>query len=130
MSTAPQLDTDTLRILEKRRYQAMIDGDVETLDSLLSDKAIYTHSNGARDTKQTYLAKVADGLFRFLRIEHSIDQIVVANNCALVVGSMRATVILAGVEKELNNAALAVWTRDADGRWRLLGYQPTVLPSD
>lgn len=47
---APTATTE-IKTLEDRRYKAMLNNDVATLDQLLSDKLVYTHSNGQRDTK-------------------------------------------------------------------------------
>ena len=40
---------------------------------------------------------------------------------------MHADLTAGGTRKTLANRALAVWGR-GDGEWRLLAYQPTVLP--
>lgn len=120
--------SDAIRRLEDRRYQAMIDGDVETLDELCSPDLIYTHSRGERDTKRTYLEAVRSGAIRYGHIEHPIARILVHGDCALVWGEMHATAWVGNEERTLANSALAVWTR-GDGEWRLAGYQPTPLPS-
>src|SRR5580693_3127631 len=64
-----------IRQLEDERYQAMLDGDVETLGRLLSARLTYTHSNGARDTKESYLQKVRDGYFVYRSVTHPVDRI-------------------------------------------------------
>ena len=50
-----------IRELENRRYQAMADADIASLDELLSADLVYGHSDASRDSKQSYLDKVADG---------------------------------------------------------------------
>jgi hypothetical protein len=40
---------------------------------------------------------------------------------------MHADLTAGGVQKTLANRCLAVWVR-SDGDWKLLGYQPTVIP--
>ena len=42
--------------LEDRRVQAMIDNDFGTLDKLLGDDLVYTHSTGQSDTRAEYIA--------------------------------------------------------------------------
>jgi ketosteroid isomerase-like protein len=122
-------DEDLIRELEVRRYRAMLDADVDTLSELLADDLVYTHSNAQSDDKTSYLAKVADGTFDYRHIEHPIERIIIAGDCAVVTGQMHGTVVLAGTEKALHNSALAVWSRAANAGWRLLAYQPTVLPA-
>lgn len=66
-------DNETKQIiaLEKRRYQAMLDGDLATLSDLCSDKLYYIHSNGDRDDKESYLAKVRSNVFVYHNIYSS-----------------------------------------------------------
>lgn len=118
---------DLIRGLENQRYQAMLDGDVDTLESLLSDNLVYTHSFGDRDTKRTYLDRVRSGFFVYNTIEHPVEHLFVTTDCAVVVGQMRATVINNGESKSLNNACLAVWAQEG-AAWRFLAYQPTPNP--
>ena len=46
---------DTIRLLESRRYRAMCEADAKTLEELLADSLVYTHSYGGADTKASYL---------------------------------------------------------------------------
>ncbi len=109
---------------EDRRYQAMRDGDVATLDELLADELSYTHSSGSRDTKAQFLAKVGSGHFVYLRIDHPVERVEVYGDTALVIGRMGADLEVQGRPRTLDNFALAVWTRTS-GTWRLVAYAPT-----
>jgi hypothetical protein len=53
-----------IKALEDRRYDAMLGNDLATLDRLLSEQLVYTHSNGQRDTKNAYLKRVESGHFK------------------------------------------------------------------
>ena len=46
---------DTIRLLESRRYTAMCEADAKTLEELLADSLVYTHSYGGADSKASYL---------------------------------------------------------------------------
>jgi hypothetical protein len=50
-----------IRKLEDRRFQAMIDSDFDTLDKLLGDGLIYTHSTAQSDTRAEYIALCKKG---------------------------------------------------------------------
>jgi ketosteroid isomerase-like protein len=127
----PDTDTaaisDTIRGLEDERYAAVIEGDFDRFAALAHPDLTYTHSNGAVDSLDSYRGKVETGYYVYHRIDHPIDRIVVAGDTALVVGEMHADITAGGVRKTLANRALAVWVR-GDGGWRLIAYQPTVLP--
>jgi Domain of unknown function (DUF4440) len=113
---------------EDRRYRAMQDGDLATLEQMCADELSYAHSSGARDTKEEYLAKVRSGYYVYQRIDHPVERVEVAGDAAIVVGRMTADLLVGGTPKTIDNLALAVWTR-ASGEWRLLAYAPTSLPA-
>lgn len=113
---------------EDRRYRAMQDGDLATLEQMCADELSYAHSSGARDTKDEYLAKVRSGYYVYQRIDHPVERVEVVGDAAIVVGRMTADLLVGGTPKTIDNLALAVWTR-ASGEWRLLAYAPTSLPA-
>jgi hypothetical protein len=123
-------DDDAAAVLaaEDRRYQAMLDADLDTLDRLCGDELSYTHSNGVRDTKAEYFAKLRGGYYVYHRIDHPVERVEVAGDAAVVVGRMTADLDSGGVRKSIDCLTIAVWTRS--GRdWRLLAYAPTPLPA-
>jgi hypothetical protein len=121
-------DVRAVLAAEDLRYQAMLDADVTTLDALCVDELSYAHSSGARDTKDQYLQKVRSGYYVYRRIDHPVERVAVVGDSALVVGRMTADLDVDGTPRTIDNLALAVWTR-ASGRWRLLAYAPTPLPT-
>jgi ketosteroid isomerase-like protein len=120
-------DVPAVLAAEDRRYQAMLEGDLDTLDALCADELSYTHSNGVRDTKAEYFGKVREGYYVYHRIDHPVERVQVAGDAAVVVGRMTADLTSGGVRKTIDCLATAVWTRSGSG-WRLLGYAPTPLP--
>lgn len=125
--TSTNADPDLIRALEDRRYAAMERGDAQDLERLCHPDLVYTHSNGARDTRTTLVDKVRAGHFEYGPIDHPVEHLVVQDGTAVVAGRMRCTVRVDGEERQLDNSCLAVWSRGADG-WLLLAYQPTPLP--
>jgi ketosteroid isomerase-like protein len=121
-------DVAAVLAAEDRRYQAMIDADLDTLDRMLDDRLSYAHSNGARDTKAEYLGKVRSGYYDYLRADHPVERVEVLGDTAMVVGRMTCDLTVQGIPKTIDNLALAVWVR-TDDEWRLLAYAPTTLPS-
>jgi hypothetical protein len=113
--------------LEDRRYQAMIDADLETMDRLCAEELSYAHSSGVRDTKAEYLAKIENGYYVYARIDHPVERVDVLGDSAVVVGRMTADLTVDGTAKTIDNLALAVWTR-AEGEWQLIAYASTPLP--
>jgi ketosteroid isomerase-like protein len=120
-------EEQAVRDAEDRRYRAMVEADLETMDRLCADELSYGHASGVRDTKQEYFAKVRSGYYDYHSIDHPVERVEVVGDTAIVVGRMTADLTVQGTRKTIDNLALAVWTK-AGGEWRLLAYAPTPLP--
>ncbi|WP_433559602.1 NAD(P)-binding domain-containing protein [Pseudonocardia xinjiangensis] len=120
-------DVEQIRELEDRRYDAIVAGDFDGFAKLAHPDLAYTHSTGDTDTLESYLEKCRAGFYDYHRIDHPVDRITVVGDTAIVVGEMNADLTAGGVQKTLANRCLAVWVRSG-GDWKLLGYQPTVVP--
>ncbi|HXW26285.1 MAG TPA: nuclear transport factor 2 family protein, partial [Xanthobacteraceae bacterium] len=57
--------------LDKKRMQAMGEKDLGTLEALLADDLIYTHSSARVDTKQSLIANMKSGTTVYSSIEPS-----------------------------------------------------------
>lgn len=119
---------DEISALEERRYAAMEAGDLEALGALLSDRLIYSHSDGSQDTKASYLATLSDGTLRYRKTWHEVKTVLPAGaDAAVALGTMGADITRHGTDRTIGSLTCAVWARE-DGAWRLLAYQPTSLP--
>jgi ketosteroid isomerase-like protein len=127
MTADDDVTAKQISALEARRYQAMTDADIATLDELFSADMVYTHSDASADSKQSYLDRLASGYFKYGPIAHPEASVVVHGDCAIVVGDMRGEVVIGGAKRVLNSRSLAVWVRE-NGNWALLAYQPTKYP--
>ncbi|SIJ30583.1 SnoaL-like domain [Mycobacteroides abscessus subsp. bolletii] len=112
--------------LEDARYRAVIDRDFETFRRLCHPDLVYTHSDSARDTLDSYIDKCQSGFYTYSRIDHPVDDVLIVGGTVVVVGRMSASITAGGAPKELNNNSIAVWVKSADS-WLLLAYQPTPL---
>jgi uncharacterized protein DUF4440 len=108
------LKKEAIRQLEERRYRAMLDGDVETLDSLLDDELTYTHSSGVVDTKATYLAGVRDKVWEYKHILRENERVIERVGCALVFCRLRIDLSVRGTPRKVESNALAVWAQDGN----------------
>src|SRR5258708_19379861 len=93
-------EIEAIRGLERDRFRAMVDGNGELLDALLSDSVIYVHTNGKRETKQQFIDAITAGRRRYRQIEiQSQDVLAVGDETCVVTGP-------ALIEMEANNAPL------------------------
>lgn len=119
-------DAEAVTELERRRYAAMVAGDVDDFAAVCHPDLIYTHSTGVTDTLESYLEKWRGGFYVYHRIDHPVTRIVVNGDATLVLGEMNADLTAGGVRKRLRNSSLAVWVRSG-ATWQLIGYQPTPI---
>jgi hypothetical protein len=113
---------------EELRCAAMRSADLNALDNILDADLYFCHANGAIDDKAIYLGKMAQGNIVYRSIKWSEQSVaLLAGDCAaLLSGRMTSEVSVNGVEKLLDNRVLGVWV-NADGQWRLRGFQTTPL---
>lgn len=118
-------DEVTVRTAEAQRYRAMVQGDVEVLESFLDDDLVYTHSHGGVDDKAGFLASLRSGELVYRKIQLGGSRVEVWGDAAVVTG-------LAVLEVEAGDRRVtapvrftAVYRRGDDHRWRLLAWQTT-----
>ena len=118
---------DAIRLLESRRYRAMCEGDAATLDQLLADSLVYTHSYGGADSKASYLDGIRSKKWVYRKIERPIEDIQVHGDSAVVTGQVRIELLSDGKPKTLNSRFTNVWVSGTKG-WQMVAWQSTPLP--
>jgi ketosteroid isomerase-like protein len=119
---------DTIRLLESRRYRAMCESDAATLEQLLGDSLVYTHSYGGADSKASYLDGVRSKKWVYRKIERPIEDIQLHGDCAVVTGQVRIELLSDGKPKTLNSRFTNVWVKGPKG-WQMVAWQSTPLPA-
>ncbi len=112
----------------RRHYAAASAGDAKTIDELFCEEAAYSHSEGRNTPKPEYMQMVADGHYRTLKIDHSVEDMwLVADDVAVVRGRQLTSGEIGGVTmRETKAASLDVWVH-RDGRWQLLAHHMTLV---
>jgi len=119
---------ETIRLLESRRYRAMCEADVATLEALLADSLVYTHSTAGVDSKASYLDAIRSKKWVYQVVERPIEDIQVHGDCAVVTGQVRIELLSSGQPKKLNSRFTNVWVKGRQG-WQMLAWQSTPLPA-
>ena len=119
---------ETIRLLESRRYTAMCEADAKTLEDLLADSLVYTHSYGGADSKASYLDGIRSKKWQYQEVERPIEDIQVHGDCAVVTGQVRIQLLSSGQPKKLNSRFTNVWVKGRQG-WQMVAWQSTPLPA-
>ena len=119
--------TTAILAAERCRCDAMIANDPAALDSVLAADLQFHHATGAVDDKPAFLAKMAAGRIVYTAINWTEERVTALGpDSALLTGRMATDVRVEGVEKQLRNRVMTVWSRQ-DGAWRLLAFQSTPI---
>ena len=105
----------------------MLAKDIKTLERLLDGELVYMHSSGVADSKESYVRGLRDGVWDYQRIARTEQAVKISGDTALVFNRLAISIKVRGVQKELDNRALAVWVR-CDGAWRLVALQSAAIP--
>ena len=107
--------------LERQRWDALVENDLDALDRLFADDLTYTHSNGMVDTKATYLGALRDGVFRYTSVDLQDLQARAYGDIAVVTGKARVSTASKGGELVTNLRYTAVWA-PVDGTYQFVSW--------
>ncbi len=111
--------------LEARRFRAMAEVDVPTLEKILADDMTYSHSTGLVQTKPELIKSLQSGEMKYESIISHDPKVRLYGTTAVVTG--RATVILgSGGEPGIELRYLDVYVKQSAG-WRMVAWQSARL---
>jgi len=117
-----------IREVERARIAALLACDYDAFEALLDERLLYTHATARRDTRETQLASLRGGAYRYLEMETDPQQIDVLGDAVVVAGNQRAVIEIGGEAGERRSVYAQVWVRRGDD-WKLLCMQVTAIPA-
>jgi ketosteroid isomerase-like protein len=112
--------------LDDERTRAMISCDTATLERLMSDDIVYTHSSGRLDSKKSFIASIASGTVKYRRVARKEVAASVREGFAFLTGSVEIDVETGGKVLNLNLRFANVWERVGKG-WQQIVWQSTPI---
>lgn len=112
--------------LDDERSRAMIAQDAATLERLMSDDIVYTHSTGRLDSKKSLIASITSGTVKYRRINRKDVVTTVREGFVILTGAVEIDVEAGGQLRNLNLRFCNVWERGLNG-WRQVGWQSTPI---
>jgi ketosteroid isomerase-like protein len=113
--------------LDKKRMSAMAQKDVATLNALLADDLIYTHSSARLDTKQSLIGAMESGSTVYTSVEPSDVKAQDLGDTVVLTGSCRISVTSGGRPNSFGVRFTDVYANKG-GRWQMVAWQSTRLP--
>ncbi|MGA7259413.1 MAG: nuclear transport factor 2 family protein [Stellaceae bacterium] len=113
--------------LDKKRMTAMAQKDIATLNALLSDDLIYTHSSARLDTKQSLIGNMESGSTVYTAVEPSEVKAQDLGDAVVLTGSCRVSVMSQGRPNSFRIRFTDVYANKG-GQWQMVTWQSTRLP--
>jgi len=111
-----------------RRFKALTQSDLATLDRMLADELIYTHSNAHVDTKASYLASIRSGQLKYTSIVPDELSVRVYGETAVITGQAAFTSETNGQAATMRLRFTDVYVH-RDGRWQQVAWESTRVPN-
>jgi ketosteroid isomerase-like protein len=113
--------------LDRKRMNAMAQKDIATLNALLSDDLVYTHSTARVDTKKSLIEAMESGKTVYTAVEPSDVKAQDLGNAVVLTGSARIRVVSNGNPISFSVRFTDVYA-NKDGQWQMVAWQSTRIP--
>src|SRR6201997_3275408 len=113
--------------LDRKRMTAMAEKDVATLNTLLADDLIYTHSSARLDTKQSLIGNMESGSTVYNSVVPSDVKAIDCGDSVILTGSCRIGVQSGGNVMNFGVRFTDVWVNKG-GKWQMVAWQSTRTP--
>ena len=113
--------------LDKKRMTATAQKDVATLNELLSEDLVYTHSSARQDTKQSLIAAMQSGQTVYIAVVPSEVKAQDCGDAVVLTGVARISVVFNGKPNSFGVRFTDVYA-NKNGRWQMVVWQSTKLP--
>ena len=114
--------------LDRKRMTAMAQKDIATLNELIADDLIYTHSSARLDTKRSLIEGMTSGKTVYTAVEPWVVKAQDLGDTVVLSGIAQIKVTVAGTPNAFGVRFTDVYAR-RDGRWQMVTWQSTRLPA-
>ena len=113
--------------LDRKRMGAMAQKDIATLNAVLADELIYTHSSARLDTKQSLVGAMQSGATVYTSLEPSDVTAQDFGSVVVLTGKARIGVVSGGKPNSFSVRFTDVYANKG-GQWQMVTWQSTRLP--
>lgn len=113
--------------LDRKRMHAMAQKDIATLNVLLSDDLIYTHSTARLDTKKSLIEAMESGRTVYTGVEPSDVRAQDLGDAVVLTGVARIHVMSNGRANSFSVRFTDVYVNNS-GQWQMVAWQSTRIP--
>lgn len=114
--------------LDRKRMQAMAAKDVATLETVLAEDLIYTHSSARIDTKKSLIGAMLSGATVYTSVEPSDVKAQDLGDAVVLTGVAQIKVTANGTPNAFGVRFTDVYAKRG-GTWQMVTWQSTRLPA-
>lgn len=113
--------------LDKKRMNAMAQKDIATLNEIISDDLVYTHSSARLDTKKSLIGNMESGSTVYTSVVPSDVKAIECGDTVILTGSCKISVMANGKPNSFGVRFTDVYANKA-GKWQMVAWQSTRTP--
>jgi ketosteroid isomerase-like protein len=113
--------------LDKQRMTAMAEKDLRTLNDIIADDLIYTHSSARLDTKQSLIGNMEAGSTVYTSVVPSDVKAIDLGDTVVLTGSCKISVTSGGKPNSFGVRFTDVYANKG-GKWQMVAWQSTRTP--
>ena len=114
--------------LDRKRMNAMAQKDLATLNEVIAEDLVYTHSSARLDTKQSLIGNMESGSTVYTSVVPSDVKAQDLGDSVVLTGSCRISVNSGGNAMSFGVRFTDVYAR-RNGKWQMVTWQSTRLPA-
>jgi ketosteroid isomerase-like protein len=120
-------NAETIVALDRKRMAAMAEKDIATLNELIADDLVYTHSSARIDTKKSLIDNMQSGRTVYSAVVPSQVKAQDCGDAVVLTGVARISVNSGGNAMNFGVRFTDVYA-NRGGRWQMVTWQSTRLP--
>lgn len=113
--------------LDRKRMTAMAEKDIRTLNEVIADDLVYTHSSARLDTKQSLIGNMESGSTVYTSVVPSNVRAQDCGDTVVLTGECRISVTSGGRPNSFGVRFTDVYANKG-GKWQMVAWQSTRLP--
>ena len=127
IAEAQSIDHEKVNALHKQKFDWLIKGNIDSLQSLLADKVNYIHSNGWIQNREEVIDDLKNGKLQYKSVIVEQSEVNLQGATALVTGRGTFSGVMNGTEFSAKLLYTEVYVK-LSGRWKLTGRHACKLP--
>jgi ketosteroid isomerase-like protein len=118
-------EQEILAAHEKRRF-ATLNGDANTVASMMNDDLTFTHANAVVETKEQFVDALETKRLQYKTLTDEDLQVRIKGSTGVVSGTVHIVVDAAGTEYDLRVLFTELWVKEGD-TWKMMLWHATEM---